>query len=47
VFPEEIGKKASSASSLEVLHPVLREQIEGVPSFVVELNALAGHRGIL
>ena len=28
---------------LEVLHTVLGEPIESVPSFVVELNALTGH----
>jgi hypothetical protein len=32
---------------LEVPHAVSREQIEGVPRLLIELNALAGHGGIL
>jgi hypothetical protein len=30
---------------LEVPHAVLGEQVESVPGFLIELNALAGHRG--
>jgi hypothetical protein len=29
----------------EILHAVTGEQIEGVPGFLIELNALAGHGG--
>jgi hypothetical protein len=32
---------------LEVSHAVFGKQIEGVPCLLIELNALAGHRGIL
>jgi hypothetical protein len=45
MLPEEIGE-GLVGQLLEVLHAVLGELIEGVPSFIVELNALAGH-GVL
>ena len=32
---------------LIVLQPILGEKIEGVPRLLGELDALAGHRGIL
>jgi hypothetical protein len=32
---------------LEILHTITRQQIERVPSLIVELNTLDGHRGFL
>jgi hypothetical protein len=42
VLPEEIGE-GLVGELLEILHAIFGKQVEGVPSLVVELNALAGH----
>jgi hypothetical protein len=46
VLAEKIGERFVG-QLLEILHAVLGELVQGVPSLVIELDALAGHGGIL
>jgi len=46
VLAEEISECLVS-ELLKVPHAVPGEQVEGVPCLLIELNALAGHCGIL
>src|SRR5262245_7094300 len=42
MLAQQIGKRLV-CKFLEILHAIPRKQVEGVPGFLVELNALAGH----
>jgi hypothetical protein len=41
-LPDRRGHEAP-----EVLHAILREQVEGIPGLPIDVHSLAGHRGIL
>jgi hypothetical protein len=46
MLAEKIGERLVG-KLLEVPHAVPGEQVEGIPSLLIELNAFSWHRGIL
>jgi hypothetical protein len=40
-----LGYAAFVGEFLEILHAISRQKIERMPSFIIELHTLSGHRG--